>query len=373
MNRLKKILTLFYFMLIFFGIGYFYMYLLNTSPEYPVLREKLGIIGLSLTGLVLFALSLILQVIFHELGHLVIALLSGYDFVMFRVGSIALVKTDEGFRFGKFHIPGTGGQALLCPGGKAYEEYKYKLYMYGGVIANILVALGCFLILLLVESLLLKMFLFFMTALGILFSLTNGIPLSDQIVNDAMNVKLMDKYKEYRIFTKYTLKASKFYVISKSLKDFDDDEIKYLLNTRAEFAEMDILKGDYYAEIGDLKKAESAYKKALDKSFLSGEIQRLATVNEMIYLLTLKNDEDFEKYYTFNFRNNLTKVLSKMINGFYSRYAIAKLVDKDESRADEIREQFNSYKRNYIFKAQVDEVEKKLQLVDNVQSSGELQ
>lgn len=366
MNRLKKTLTLFYFMLIFFGIVYFYMYLINSSPEYPVLKERFGVIGLSLIGFFLLASAVICQVIFHELGHLIIALLSGYDFVMFRIGSIALVKTDEGFKFGKFHIPGTGGQALLYPGGKSYEDYRYKLYMYGGVISNILVALVCFLILISVKNLLLQIFLFFMTALGIIFSLTNGIPISEQIVNDAMNAKLMDKYKEYRVFTKYTLKASKYYVNAKSLKDFDDDEIRYLLDTKAEFAEMDILKGDYYGEKGDFKKAELYYKEALSKSFLSGEIQKNATINELIYIFVLRGDEEeFKKYYTFDFRNILTKVLSKMINGFHSRYAIAKLIDKNDSVADIIKKQFDKYKKNYIFKAQVDDVEKKIQLVDD--------
>ncbi|MDO5040748.1 MAG: hypothetical protein Q4D95_01515 [Peptoniphilus sp.] len=364
MNRLKKTLTLFYFLLIFFGLGYFYMYLINTSPEYPLLKEELGTVVLSLISVFLFFGAIILQVILHEMGHLIIALLSGYDFVMFRIGSIALVKTDEGFKFGKFNIPGTGGQALLCPKGKAYDRYKYKLYMYGGVIANIVVAVLCFLILLSVEGLFLQIFLFFMTALGILFSLMNGIPLSEQIVNDAMNAKLMDKHEEYRVFIKYTLKLSKSYVNSKGLKDLDEDELKYLLETKAEFAELDLLKGDYYGEIGDFERAERAYKKALEKSFLSGEIQRLSVVNELIYLLVLKGDEEFKKYYTFSFRNSLTKVLSKMISGFHTRYAVAKLQDEDYKSAEKIKEQFNKYKKGYIFKAQVADVERKLQFVD---------
>ena len=39
-----------------------------------------------------------MQVIVHEGGHLLFGLLCGYRFLSFRIGSLMLIKTGEGFR-----------------------------------------------------------------------------------------------------------------------------------------------------------------------------------------------------------------------------------------------------------------------------------
>lgn len=56
-----------------------------------------------------------IQIIIHEAGHLVFGLLSGYEFVSFRIGSITLAKYDNKYCFKRFHIAGTGGQCLMMP------------------------------------------------------------------------------------------------------------------------------------------------------------------------------------------------------------------------------------------------------------------
>ena len=75
--------------------------------------------------------AFIIQVIIHESGHLIFGLISGYEFISFRVGSITIVKDEGKFKIKKFNIKGTGGQCLLMPKTNNYEELNYLLYNLG--------------------------------------------------------------------------------------------------------------------------------------------------------------------------------------------------------------------------------------------------
>ena len=94
-------------------------------------------------------LAAYLQIIFHEAGHLVCGLLSGYRFVSFRVGSITLLKDGNGkLRFKRFKLAGTGGQCLMAPPDNVpLDKIPTSLYNAGGVIANLLCAIVALLLL----------------------------------------------------------------------------------------------------------------------------------------------------------------------------------------------------------------------------------
>ena len=103
-----------------------------------------NIIFLFLAGVIAF----ILQVIIHEAGHLVFGLLSGYKFVSFRVFDFKIIKDENGkltFRYEK--IAGTGGQCLMRAPEYVEGKFKYKLYLLGGVIFNVLFSIVFWLIL----------------------------------------------------------------------------------------------------------------------------------------------------------------------------------------------------------------------------------
>lgn len=106
--------------------------------------DKPNIILLLIAGVI----SFILQVIVHEAGHLVFGLLSGYKFVSFRVFDFKIIKDENGklsFRYEK--IAGTGGQCLMRAPEYVEGKFKYKLYLLGGVIFNIVFSIVSWLIL----------------------------------------------------------------------------------------------------------------------------------------------------------------------------------------------------------------------------------
>ena len=106
--------------------------------------DKPNIILFLITGVIAF----ILHIIVHEAGHLVFGLLSGYKFVSFRVFDFKIIKDENGklsFRYEK--IAGTGGQCLMRAPEYVEGKFKYKLYLLGGVIFNIVFSIVSWLIL----------------------------------------------------------------------------------------------------------------------------------------------------------------------------------------------------------------------------------
>ena len=106
--------------------------------------DKPNIILFFITGVI----SFILHIIVHEAGHLVFGLLSGYKFVSFRVFDFKIIKDENGklnFRYEK--IAGTGGQCLMRASEYIEGKFKYKLYLLGGVIFNIVFSIVSWLIL----------------------------------------------------------------------------------------------------------------------------------------------------------------------------------------------------------------------------------
>lgn len=91
-------------------------------------------------GAVVLAVSMILSATFHEIGHLVTGLLSGYEALIFRIGTLAVVS-DEEARFGfavKKAAMTSFGDCIMCPPEEEdYQEVPYELYLRGGGIGNL--------------------------------------------------------------------------------------------------------------------------------------------------------------------------------------------------------------------------------------------
>ena len=61
--------------------------------------------ALIITAVVSLFISYLLIIIIHEAGHLVFGLLSGYRYLLFRIGSLTLIKRNNKFEFKKLYYP----------------------------------------------------------------------------------------------------------------------------------------------------------------------------------------------------------------------------------------------------------------------------
>ena len=156
--------------------------------------NAMEVIGIPLLSLALFLIAISLQVIFHEAGHLVCGLVSGYRFVSFRIFSFTWIRQGGKVRMKRFSVSGTGGQCLLVPPEKPDEEIPVTLYNIGGVAMNFLTVLVALVPLVLIDDMpfLWKMFLIQFIGIGVFLGLLNGIPMKmGGIGNDAYSLRLL--------------------------------------------------------------------------------------------------------------------------------------------------------------------------------------
>lgn len=371
MKKLKENKILILTILGFIIISFVNTILIAKRTDLVYIKENYGSIFLITFDIFSIVASIFIQIFLHELGHSLAAIFSGYDFIFFRLGSFAFVKKNGKLKIAKFEIPGTGGQALFAPKGKAYENFSYKLYMYAGIIINLFFSILAFIIMYFNKNYFLDQFSYFFASVGIYIFLTNGLKIDAEISNDVMQVKLLDKYEEYRIFIKYNLKIARLLVDGKEIKDMDQDEVDFILSCDNQFAEIGILKGDYYSQNLDLDKAKEEYEKALDKEILSDRLQKQALINEIIYLSIIKKDQaNYEKYFSKEFEFFLDNFLLKLVNGYYTKYAKLLLIDKDEKAAEKLKTQYIRFRKNYIFESEIRLADKKIQLVDQLAKEG---
>lgn len=140
------------------------------------------------TMLFVIVISIWIQTIAHELGHLLFGKLTGYRFCSFRIGSLVLVHIGEEWHLRRHYIPGTAGQCLMSmPEG---ETFPYAWYNLGGVLVNVVISLLALIPALVFHHTIQIVFPCGMFAvIGLLLALINGLPFSP--TNDGSNLKSM--------------------------------------------------------------------------------------------------------------------------------------------------------------------------------------
>lgn len=165
-----------------------------------------------------------LHIILHEGGHLVCGLLSGYQFVSFRVGNMMLLKRKGTYCLKKFNIPGTGGQCLLDPPEPVDGQYPVKLYNLGGGLANFFFSALAMAVLLGEPHRLVATFCVVFVIIGIVLGLTNLIPLKvSGIANDGYNILSLDKDPVGRKAFWQQMRVNRLQSDGIRLKDMDED------------------------------------------------------------------------------------------------------------------------------------------------------
>lgn len=144
--------------------------------------------------MVLITLASNLQIILHELGHMIGGLATGYTFSSFRFRSLMLVRQDGRLTLKRMQIAGTGGQCLMMPPRWQEGGVPYRMYLAGGWTANAVTAvLSLILAFLLRGSMYPFVFFAAMGLFGLYYAVTNGLPLSFGVDNDGMNYRSVQR------------------------------------------------------------------------------------------------------------------------------------------------------------------------------------
>lgn len=140
--------------------------------------------------IVFLIIAWLMQIVFHEGGHLICGLMSGYQFLSFNVlGFIWTRGDDEKLHMNRMQIAGAGGQCLMAPPDYNGGSFPFTLYNLGGVLANLLTAGISGLLVWLIPWTPLRIFFFAHALLGTAIALMNGVPFAfAALQNDGRNL-----------------------------------------------------------------------------------------------------------------------------------------------------------------------------------------
>jgi len=140
--------------------------------------------------------SVLFMIATHELGHLIFGLLTGYQFVSYRIFSLTLIKENGKLRLCRMSVPGTGGQCLMAPPKKQNGKYPFILYNLGGILLCGFLSLIPIVLSFPLFSVrpVLGMCLFLFGFMSFALNLLNAIPTNGKsMINDATNLRLSIK------------------------------------------------------------------------------------------------------------------------------------------------------------------------------------
>lgn len=221
-----------------------------------------------------FLLSFLIVPIIHEVGHLVMGLITGYDFVSFRIGSFTLIKENGKFVGKKFNIVGTGGQCVLTH--KTVDNPQnipFFWYNFGGVFFNFFTAVLCVPIIIFPSNPFVFVGFVMLAVISLAMGIVNIIPTkASGVGTDGYNLILLKKSPVDRVALYKTMLLNALQYQGVRLEDMPNDILKFTdeekncqLGTPLAGIEANILMNKF-----DFKSAEKKYRSILDNENLIG-------------------------------------------------------------------------------------------------------
>lgn len=192
---MKKIKRLVFWVMFLLPNVYFGVVFAILMDNIPLLLE-IPKYALILVIICVFIFTFIINIFIHELGHMVLGLMTGYKFVSFRIFSHVIFRDKDGkLRTNKSKTIGILGQCLMTYPGEYNEKIPYFWYNFGGCLFNIITAsIASLLMFVFKESLTLSIVFLCMMMVCLLLGLSNLLPIVG--INDGNNLLAIRNSKE---------------------------------------------------------------------------------------------------------------------------------------------------------------------------------
>ncbi len=296
--------------------------------------------------IVIAYVAIMIQVIIHELGHLVFGLISGYHFVSFRIFNIMLVKQNNHLTFKLFSLPGTGGQCLMAPPDIKDDKMPIILYNLGGIIMNIIASVIFFILYTRVDNSFISLFLYILIVIGIVTAITNGVPMQvNNINNDGYNaLALKDNRKAIYAFW-FQLKIAQLQADGYRYKDIpiefkisDDNDLDNCL-----IAMQQALYCNYLMDIHEFDEALRLMNILVDKKGINGINKYLIDCDRIYCELLHDNIHNAQALYTKDFQKFI-KSMKNYSAVLRTQYCYAIGVENNQNNADKLQTKINHIK-----------------------------
>lgn len=320
-------------------------------------------------SVIALAISMLLHIIFHELGHLEAGLISGYKFCSFRIANRIWIKENGKIKLKKYSIPGTGGQCLMVPPEDMGYDYPVILYNLGGILTNIIVSVIVAVLAILLRSGEMMIF----PLMGLYLAVINGVPMKTQgLANDGMNVKCLKKEPLAMQAFDCQLRSNAYLTEGGRLKDMpeewfnipDDSDLKDV-NTGT-MIYMQILR---IFDACDFALAKEKILWALDNVDGMLGIYKNELKCELIFCyIVLGEYEEAEKLYEYEMKKYIdtTKVWMSRKRLMYAYYL---LVEKDEEKAQKEFKLFQKIRKTSPNTGEIKDEEEMIEWIKSIKNS----
>lgn len=283
-------------------------------------------------------LSFFLVPIIHETGHLVMGLLTGYEFVSFRIGSFTLVKENGKLKRKKFNIAGTGGQCILTyKSVNEPEKIPYFWYNFGGVFFNFLTVLICIPIIVITKNSFIMVGFAMLAIISLGLGIINFIPTKAMgMGNDGYNLLLLKKSPIDRSAMYKTMLLNALQCQGIRLEDMQSDIIKVTdEEKKCTFGiGLTIIEANLLMNRHDFDGAEKIYRSiAEDKSSLG--IYQNECKCEMMFCMIMNGytSEEINAVYDVNLKKYIDVTGKTYIMRKRLMYAYYLIVEKNATKA----------------------------------------
>lgn len=323
--------------------------------------EGIGTVTTFLIAFVIIYVSLIVQIIIHEAGHLVFGLLSGYRFGSFRVLGLMIASENGKLKLRRLNIAGTGGQCLMIPpDSKRPEDTPAVLYNLGGVIfntaASALFGVLCFTVPMPAIAATLVASLF---GMGLYLALTNGIPMNTGLIyNDGANALSCMKSPAARRALVLQLRITAETAKGVRLKDMPeewfavptDEEMKSpIISTIGVFVSNRLTDEHRFAEADAL----TEHLLSIDSS-IAGVYRAVLTSDRMFFEMIGENLPERINAMCTKEQIAIMGQMKRYLSFIRTEYACALLCDDDAEKAREAEARFEKAAASHPFKSDVD-------------------
>ena len=314
--------------------------------------------------LVALFIAAYLQIILHEAGHLVCGLLSGYNFVSFRIGSFTIIKQDGKIRIKRFKLAGTGGQCLMSPPRDvALDEVPTMLYNAGGVLMNILTATIALVLLITCKNMMPNWLIYFLAGnmvIGYAFALLNGIPMKiGGIANDGHNMLHLGKNKQSVKGFSVQLIANE--MVQNGTRPADMPEELFDLGDEIDYSDplqcnVELMHLSQILDRGEVEKASEKYNELmlLDAHDMLPMLATEARIEQAFTCLSTGDKEMAQKILNDKKLMNYIKIHAGVMSS-KQRLLMAKalILDGDRSKAQAIYDKVVANRDSYLMQGEV--------------------
>lgn len=313
--------------------------------------------GMLLGVIVLFLLALYLHIILHEAGHMLFGMATGYKFLSYRVGSFMWEKGADGkVRFSRFSLAGTGGQCLMSPPDYTGDSFPYVWYNLGGGLINLILSvLAGAALLLFPMGKWLSAALWMLLLVGIFLGGTNLLPLP-KVNNDGSNLLAISRSADARRAFWLQMKVNEQVAWGTRLRDLPEEYFPVFpqesrsnamvaaVAVMAASRQLDGLRFDQSREmmlaLVDDQNVPGIYRQLMVFDLAWIEIYQ-GCPGTWVERLQSKEIQQF------------AKAMKKFPSVLRTQYAAALLIDKDESKAAQLRTAFDKMASCYPHESEI--------------------